>query len=147
MIESWPHRPPLTLRGPRSRQANGRRRTPGSGSRWRRSALLTHSTGWVNDSVASFATSFPDLQIEIRHLIAEGDLVSTWVTYNGTHKETFAGIPASGASVRFAAWDLMRVKDGRIVELTQYCDLFTLMNQIGARSTAAPMGSALEGVS
>lgn len=101
----------------------------------------------LKGSVASFATSFPDLQIEIRHLIAEGDLVSTWVTYNGTHKETFAGIPAGGASVRFAAWDLMRVKDGRIVELTQYCDLFTLMNQIGALSTAAPMGSSLEGVS
>ncbi|MGH3331878.1 MAG: ester cyclase [Nocardioidaceae bacterium] len=89
-------------------------------------------------SIGSFGMAFPDEQIQIRQLVAEGDLVSTWVTYSGTHKGPFAGVPASGASVKFAAWDLMRVKDGQIVELTQYCDLFTLMNQIGALPTAAP---------
>lgn len=92
----------------------------------------------LKQSTASFNEAFPDEQIEIRHLIAEGDLVSTWVTYAGTHKAPFAGVPASGSRVKFVAWDLMRVRDGRIVELTQYCDLFTLMNQIGALATAAP---------
>ena len=89
-------------------------------------------------SISGFAAAFPDRQIEIRYLVTEGDLVSTWVTYKGTHQAPFAGIPGSGARVQFAAWDLMRVKDGRIVELTQYCDLFTVMNQIGALPTAAP---------
>jgi hypothetical protein len=28
--------------------------------------------------------------------------------------------------------------DGKIVEITQYCDLFTILNQIGALPTAAP---------
>lgn len=47
-------------------------------------------------------------------------------------------MPASGRRVKFAAWDLFRVRDGKIVEITQYCDLFAIMSQIGALPTAAP---------
>src|SRR5262245_50909185 len=89
-------------------------------------------------SVASFQAPFPDLRAEIRHLVQEDDVVAVWVTYTGTHRADFAGVPASGRQVKFAAWDLTRVRDGMIVELTQYCDLFTIMSQIGALPTAAP---------
>lgn len=89
-------------------------------------------------SFESFLAAFPDMQVDMRHVVCEGDLVSTWLSWQATHKGDFAGVPGSGRSVKFAAWDLLRVKDGRIVELTQYCDLFTLMNQIGALPTAAP---------
>ena len=34
-------------------------------------------------------------------------------------------VPASGRRVKFAEWDLFRVRDGNIVEITQHCDLFT----------------------
>jgi predicted ester cyclase len=78
------------------------------------------------------------LASDTRHLVCEGDLVSTWVSYEGTHKGEFAGVAGSGRSVKFAAWDLIRVEGGRIAEITQYCDVFTLMNQIGALPTAAP---------
>lgn len=92
----------------------------------------------LTESIRGFVTAFPDLQVDIRHLVAEGDTVSAWVTYTGTHRAPFAGVEATGAQVRFAAWDLMRIEDEHIVELTQYCDLFTLMNQMGALPTAAP---------
>ncbi len=92
----------------------------------------------LEESLGAFVTAFPDLQIDVRHLVAEGDTVSSWVTYSGTHRAPFAGVEATGAHVRFAAWDLLRVEGDRIVEITQYCDLFTLMNQMGALPTAAP---------
>jgi hypothetical protein len=41
--------------------------------------------------------------------------------------------------VRFAAWDLLRIENGRIVEITQYCDLFSILNQIGALPTVSPV--------
>ena len=85
-----------------------------------------------------FTAAFPDLRGEPQYLVQEDDLVSTWVTYTGTHEGTFAGVPASGRKIRFAGWDLMRIRDGRIVELTEYCDLFTVLSQIGALPTAAP---------
>jgi len=92
----------------------------------------------LKGSIGSFLVSFPDLRADVRHLVCEGDLVSTWVSYSGTHKDEFAGMPASGRPVKFAAWDLFRVVDGKIVEITQYCDVFTILNQIGALPTASP---------
>ena len=92
----------------------------------------------LKNSIGSFVESFPDLRAEVRHLVCEDDTVSSWVSYAGTHKEEFAGVPGSGRSVKFAAWDLFRIENGQIVELTQYCDLFTILNQIGALPTAAP---------
>ena len=89
-------------------------------------------------SVGSFMVPFPDLAAEVQHLVQEGDLVSVWLTYTATHQSEFAGVPASGRRVRFAGWDLVRVNDGKIVEITEYCDLFALMSQIGALPTAAP---------
>jgi steroid delta-isomerase-like uncharacterized protein len=89
-------------------------------------------------SIGSFLEAFPDLRADVRHAVAEGDLVSTWVSYEGTHKGEFAGVSGSGRHVKFVAWDLIRVENGRIAEITQYCDVFTLMNQIGALPTAAP---------
>ena len=89
-------------------------------------------------SIDSFREAFPDLTAQLRHVVAEGDLVSTWVSYEGTHQGDFAGVSGSERPVKFVAWDLIRVADGRIAEITQYCDVFTLMNQIGALPTAAP---------
>jgi steroid delta-isomerase-like uncharacterized protein len=92
----------------------------------------------LKNSVASFLAPFPDLTAKLQHLVQEGDLVSVWISYTATHQADFAGVPASGRTVKFAAWDLVRVRDSKIVEITQYCDLFTIMSQIGALPTAAP---------
>lgn len=91
-------------------------------------------------SIGSFLEPFPDMRAEARHLVQEGELVSAWLSYTATHRGEFAGVPGSGREIRFAAWDLLRIRDGRIVELTQYCDLFTVLSQIGALPTAAPAG-------
>ena len=92
----------------------------------------------LKGSIDSFLRAFPDLKADVRHLVCEEDTVSSWVSYQGTHQEEFAGVPGSDRPVKFAAWDLFRVADGKIVEITQYCDLFTILNQIGALPTAAP---------
>ncbi|WP_454859187.1 ester cyclase [Promicromonospora soli] len=92
----------------------------------------------LKESVGSFLAAFPDLTPDVRHLVQEDDLVSVWLSYTGTHEADFAGVPASGRRVKFPGWDLVRVRDGKIVELTQYCDLFMIMSQIGALPTAAP---------
>ena len=92
----------------------------------------------LKTNVAAFLVPFPDLKAQLKHMVQEGDLVSVWITYVGTHQDSFAGVPATGRQVHFAGWDLMRVREDKIVELTQYCDLFTLMSQIGALPTAAP---------
>ena len=49
----------------------------------------------------------------MRHLVREDDTVSSLFSYEGTHKEEFAGVPGSGRSVKFAAWDLFRIEKRR----------------------------------
>ncbi len=92
----------------------------------------------LKDAIGSFLSPFPELTADVRYLVQEDDLISSWVSYTATHQADFAGVPASGRRVKFAEWDLFRVRDGKIVEITQYCDLFTIMSQIGALPTAAP---------
>jgi len=92
----------------------------------------------LKESISSFKGAFPDLDVDVVHLVREGDMVSAWVTYTGTHQGEFAGVSGSGRDIKIAGWDLFRVENGKVAELTQYCDLFTLMNQIGALPTAAP---------
>ncbi len=92
----------------------------------------------LKQSIGSFIEAFPDLRADPRHLVCESDLVSTWVTYKGTHHGEFAGLSGTGRPVKFAAWDLIRVQDGRMVEITQYCDMFTLMNLTTASIAGAP---------
>jgi predicted ester cyclase len=89
-------------------------------------------------SQQSFREAFPDLRAEVAYLVEEGELVSTWISYLGTHDGAFAGVSPTGREIKIMGWDLMRVREGKIVEITSSCDLFTLMNQIGALSTAAP---------
>jgi steroid delta-isomerase-like uncharacterized protein len=89
-------------------------------------------------SISSFRAAFPDLEANVRYLVQEGELISAWLSYTATHEADFAGVSASGRRVKFAEWDLLRVRDGRIVEITQYCDLFTILSQIGALPTSAP---------
>ena len=92
----------------------------------------------LKESIASFMAPFPDLAADVRYLVQEGDLVSVWLTWTATHEGEFAGVPASGRQIKVAGWELIRVHGGKIVEITQYCDLFTIMSQIGALPTAAP---------
>ena len=93
----------------------------------------------LKSSTAGFLAAFPDLTPDVRYLVQEDDLVSAWLSYTGTHQSDFAGVPASGRKVRFAGWDLLRVRDSKIVEITQYCDIFMIMSQIGALPTATPV--------
>lgn len=89
-------------------------------------------------NLKAWLAAFPDARVEVRDLIREDDRVSTWVTYHGTHDGEFAGVAPTGRATAIAGWDLVRVSGDKIVEMTSYCDLFTLMNQIGAMPTATP---------
>ena len=77
-------------------------------------------------------TAFPDLQIEIEDLIAEGDKVVGRVTARGTHQGEFMGIPPTGKPVSFNAIDVVRIAGGKIVERWSQADNLALLQQLGA---------------
>lgn len=76
--------------------------------------------------------AFPDFHAVIHWQAAEGDLVTTFKTYHGTHKGTFLGVPPTGRKIQFETVDAMRVRNGKISEHWGVANLYSLLQQLGA---------------
>jgi steroid delta-isomerase-like uncharacterized protein len=74
--------------------------------------------------------AFPDFSVQVKLQIAEGDLVATLKTFSGTHEGEFMGIPPTGKHVAFDVFDMLRVRDGQVVEHWNVEDLSGLMKQL-----------------
>ena len=85
-----------------------------------------------------FLDAFPDCQFTIDDMIAEGDQVVTKKTFRGTHTAEFAGIPPTGNKVELQFVDIMRVRDGRIVEHWLSMDQLSFMQQLGVIPAPSP---------
>jgi steroid delta-isomerase-like uncharacterized protein len=85
--------------------------------------------------LSAFLNAFPDLEFTIDDMIAEGDQVVTKKTFTGTHTAEFAGIPATGKRVTLQYVDIMRVRNGRIVEHWLSMDQLSFMQQLGVIPT------------
>src|SRR3981189_3388746 len=76
--------------------------------------------------------AFPDFHADIHWQLADGDRVTTYKTYHGTHKGEFFGVAPTGRKIQFETVDVMRVRDGKIAEHWGVANLFSLMQQLGA---------------
>src|SRR6478672_6724937 len=77
-------------------------------------------------------TAFPDFHADIHWQLADGDRVTTYKTYHGTHRGEFLGVAPTGRKVQFETVDVMRVQNGKIAEHWGVANLFSLMQQLGA---------------
>ena len=87
-----------------------------------------------------FQAAFPDLQIEVDNLVAEGDQVVSRQTARGTNTGDFSGSRANQKHVTFIAIDEHRVVNGKIVESWHLEDQLGLMVQLGAMPVPEPHG-------
>lgn len=62
--------------------------------------------GGLKEAVTIFRTGLPDMNITIEAVVVEDDLVAVRQTTTGTHQGDFLGMPATGAEVSFAAFDM-----------------------------------------
>jgi steroid delta-isomerase-like uncharacterized protein len=76
--------------------------------------------------------AFPDLHAEIHDQLVDGDKVVTRKTFHGTQDGPFMGMPASGRTVAFDVIDIVRVRDGLMVDHWNVVDSMALMTQLGA---------------
>jgi predicted ester cyclase len=76
--------------------------------------------------------AFPDFTPEIHWQRVDGDVVTTFKTYHGTHRGNFLGIAGTGTKVSFETVDAMRVVNGKISEHWGVANLYSVMQQLGA---------------
>ena len=81
--------------------------------------------------IASFAGAFPDTTLNVDLMVAEGDSVAAFVSYQSTHTGSFLGHPPTGKVVRVTGMDIMRYRDGQVVELWSQFDDLGLLPQLG----------------
>jgi steroid delta-isomerase-like uncharacterized protein len=60
--------------------------------------------------------AFPDLEFTIADVFGDGDKVAVRFVVPGTHKNSFAGIPATGRRVTWKGIAIYRVADSRVQE-------------------------------
>ena len=77
-------------------------------------------------------TAFPDWHETIEDIIAEGDKVWVWLSYTGTHKGDFMGLPPTGKKITSQAVDIYRIIDGKLAEYWNVTDNLNIFKQIGA---------------
>jgi predicted ester cyclase len=87
--------------------------------------------GVLRAHVVALRRTFPDFNMKIEDMIAEGDRVVTRVTGRGTHRGTWMQIEPTGSVVEVKGVNIDRVVDGRIVEHWGEADTVGMLVQMG----------------
>ena len=75
--------------------------------------------------------AFPDLHVEVEHLLATEDELAFAYTITGTHRGDLAGHAPTGRQVRFRGMQISRFEDGKLVERWGSSDELGMMRQLG----------------
>ena len=91
------------------------------------------------DFFRALRDAFPDLQMDVEDVIADGDKTVARVVTRGTHRGTFMGIPPTGKSGNMQLIDIMRFDgSGRVCEHWGVADMLSLLQQLGVVPAGAP---------
>jgi steroid delta-isomerase-like uncharacterized protein len=74
---------------------------------------------------------FPDLQLTVEEVVAEGDTVVSRHTVRGTHVGYYLGLAGTGRSVIYGEMFFFRFEGGRIVEISGIVDVAGQLRQLG----------------
>ncbi|MFQ6046928.1 MAG: ester cyclase [Gemmatimonadales bacterium] len=99
---------------------------------WRFSGMGALDKKGIEGLIQGFRTAFPDMRHTLDAQTAEGDWVTTPLTFTATHKGDMMGVPPPGKRVDVRGINVHRVVEGKIVEAETVVDMLGLMQQIGA---------------
>jgi predicted ester cyclase len=85
----------------------------------------------VKAVIASLHRAYSDFRLEIEHLAVEDDLVWLHLKGSGTNDGSFMGNQPTGRKMRIDVFDLLRVRDGRLVEHWGVPDRLGALFQLG----------------
>ena len=85
----------------------------------------------VKAVVTSLRRAFSDFHLEIEHLTVDGELVWLHLTGSGTNDGPFMGNAPTARPMRIDVFDLIRVKNGRMIEHWGVPDRLAALFQLG----------------
>ncbi|SDS35970.1 conserved hypothetical protein, steroid delta-isomerase-related [Friedmanniella luteola] len=84
---------------------------------------------------AELRAAFPDLKIEVEHLVADDDNVAFAYAVSGTHSGPFQGHEPTGRTFRVRGMQISRFADGKLVERWGSSDQLGILTQLGLSTT------------
>jgi predicted ester cyclase len=87
----------------------------------------------VKKAVNNLHDAFPDFSLTVEDLVSDGDKVWGRMTGRGTHKKQFGPMPPTGRTFEITVVDIMRFKDGLLVEHWGVADRLGLMETLGMK--------------
>ena len=82
--------------------------------------------------IGIFLGGFPDMELVVEDVVAQGDRVAVRWTFYGTHEGEFFGSPPTGERVTMSAIEINRLVDGKIAEHWVELDQLGMLQQVGA---------------
>ena len=81
--------------------------------------------------VTAVRTSLPDINVTIKDMVAEGDMVAYSFILKGTFKGEMMGMAPTGRQIAFTEAHFIRCEGGQEVEETPYANLLDFYQQLG----------------
>ena len=102
--------------------------------------FIEHQSGFtppnaegVKKAIKGLHKAFPDFSMTIEDLVVKDDMVWGRMTSRGTQKGQFGPMPPTGKKFEITVIDIMRFKDGKLVEHWGVPDRLGLMEQLGMK--------------
>jgi predicted ester cyclase len=86
----------------------------------------------LQEHIEMFEAAFPQYELLVDEILAEGDLVAVRTTFRGVHAGEFQGIAPTGKTVTIPVMLIYRVRESKIVEHWLNADALSLLQQLGA---------------
>ena len=80
---------------------------------------------------ANFVTGFSNRQFIVKDMFAQGDKLTKYWEFKGTHTGDFMGIPATGKTIDIEGCTIARMVNGKIVEERDFMDNMSFLKQLG----------------
>jgi steroid delta-isomerase-like uncharacterized protein len=98
---------------------------------------FTRGPDAVGQLVLFYRIAFSDLRMTIEEIVAEEDLVVTRWNARGVHTGDLLGLPPTGREIFTTGMDMLRIRDGKIVEGWVSWDALALIEQLAASAPLA----------
>ena len=76
-------------------------------------------------------TAFPDLKIDVEHLVADDECVAFAYTMTGTHEGDFMGVAATHNNIKARGMQISKFENGKMVERWGSSDELGILKQLG----------------
>ena len=84
----------------------------------------------LRERVRKHREAFPDWREEIKHIVAEGDLVVIHFVSTGTNEGSWLGNPPTGRKIQINEVSILRIEDDKIAEQWLMPDIFSMRQQL-----------------